>query len=198
MGGSSVRSIRINEPSSLVISLYVRDAYRIPAEAGVPQLSPSVPAAPAVRAVTPDVAGQWQQWWDQLLDYEGTLRAGAGPRTSCGTRPGPKMDESRYPELAELVQVVWEPAARYADQRAREAADLFRRVGPASPGAIEREFLVKRRIFSRRNQPADVGVTVIPADGALAKLQSRCHLLISRRSYADRNSYRAILENALR
>ena len=195
MGGSSVRSFRLNEPFSLVVSLFIRDAYRIPAGAGVPQLSPPVPAIPAATDVTPDVARQWQEWWDELLAYEGERRASAVPVTPRGTRP--KIDETRYPELSLLVREAWDSAMSYAHQRAREAADLFREMGPASAGSVEREFLVRRRILKFRHQQADAGVTVIPVGGPLAMPQSRCHLLLSRLSYADRTAYRTALGSML-
>lgn len=197
MGGSSVRSFRLNEPFNLVVSLFIRDAYRIPAGAGIPQLSPPVPAIPAATDVTPDVARQWQEWWDELLAYEGARRASAGPVMPRGTRPRPKVDETRYPELSVLAREAWDSAMSYADQRAREAADLFREMGPASSGAVEREFLVRRRILKFRHQQADVGVTVIPVGGALAMPQSRCHLLLSRLSYTDRTAYRTALGSML-
>jgi hypothetical protein len=143
------------------------------------------------------VARQWQEWWDELLAHEGARRAGAGPVAPRGTRPRPKIDETRYPELSLLAREAWDSALSYADQRAREAADLFREMGPASSGAVEREFLVRRRILKSRHQQPDVGVTVIPVGGALAMPQSRGHLLLSRLSYTDRTAYRTALGSML-
>lgn len=197
MGGSFVRTFSLDEPSGLVMALFIRDACQIPAAAGIPPLSPPVPVAPSVPAATPDVVRQWQQWWDQLLAYEGTRREGGGPWMPRGARPRMKPDESRYPALAAVAAEAWDPAVRYVNQRAREAADLFRRVGPASAGAVEREYVARRRPLRWRPRPVDVGVTVIPVGGPLAMPRSGCHLLLSRQSYSDRSAYRAALDETL-
>ncbi|MGH3302701.1 MAG: hypothetical protein ACRDOK_13655 [Streptosporangiaceae bacterium] len=178
----------------LVIALFIRDAFQIPTAAGIPPLSPPVPAVSGVPAATPDVVRQWQQWWDQLLAYEGTRREGGGPWMPRGAGPRMKPDESRYPRLAAVAAEAWDPAVRYANQRAREAPDLFRHVGP---DAVEREYFARRRPLRWRPRPVDVGVTVIPVGGPLAMPRAGCHLLLSRQSYSDRGAYRAALDETL-
>ncbi len=119
--------IRIDQPQSLAIGLFIRDVAAVPSRhSWLPLASPAVPRS---GDQAPEAAGpQWDQWWAQALRQEGPAGDAAWPPdlSSWGTPPGfGSLDGA--PELQEIVSTHFFDAVRWSEDCRQEHNATSRR-----------------------------------------------------------------------
>ncbi len=180
--------IRIDQPQSLAIGLFIRDVAAVPSRhSWLPLASPAVPRS---GDQAPEAAGpQWDQWWAQALRREGPAGDAAWPPdlSSWGTPPGfGSLDGA--PELQEIVSTHFFDAVRWSeDCRQEHNATSKRSLGDLVETKLVRDM---ERALGRTAQPFSLWITEIPVEGQHFWQLRPDHLLVTADLLRDTALYR--------
>jgi hypothetical protein len=204
LAGTTSWRIAVDEPQSLLIALFVRDAsnLRPHIESGIPPLEPPVPGkAYSGNAIASE---QWGEWWRQLLEGGGfwpdDKHASDLPRLTHDPEiqrlfywPSqnlpPNFDGlSGTPELQHLVRTHFEEARAWTDARQLEFGALS---SARQRRLLEGEVVgIVQRGLRRRARPFTFDVRVLPVAGARSWRLSSERALITRALFRDPVAYR--------
>jgi hypothetical protein len=128
--GRTSWQISIDQPSPLMIGLFIRDVAGVPSR--LRWLPPASPAVPRAGDQAPEAAGvHWDTWWDQAVREERTADDTQWPPdlSSWWTPPAFESLDSA-PQLQEIVAAHHVDAVRWSNDRAQEQGATMRsRVG---------------------------------------------------------------------
>lgn len=185
------RGFSVSEPQSMVVALFLRDAFGLPVALNIPALSPAVPRASAPTPFDADAAcSEWSRWWDLLLAAEDARRPGERP-------PGQTLPQAaECPLLAELLANVRREALDYSTQRKPEENALrpARNLDSAEFDLLNE---ARPRPTRPRGRPVSILITQLPVNGDFSWPRSPHHLVVSRSTRADSATYLAALKTAL-
>src|SRR6202165_3960368 len=142
LAGTTSWKLSTDEPQSLLIALYVRDASGLhpQVDPDIPLVEPAVPFGGKPSSVDRVASAQWADWWQQLLDGGGFWPDHKGPPDMSRLRDDPELPRifywpSRYlppdfvglsgtPELQALVRRHYEAARVWSEARKHEFVAL--------------------------------------------------------------------------
>ncbi len=193
IAGTDRCQVYVDEPSALVMALYIRDVCRLtpPLAYHLPPLDPPVTVWPAWSRPAPgweppaglhnypvdrEVAGrEWVRWWEHLLDLDSSA--------VDEFRPPGFRNYRRVPAIRTLLTEHYECATRWidavmSDPRVRREETTPRPGLATLLSALDSDPL-------RSALPFRLRLTVIPVASKHAWPIGREHILISRRLIAD-------------
>jgi len=180
--------IRIDQPQSLAIGLFIRDVAAVSSRHS--WLPPASPAVPRSGDQAPEAAGpQWDHWWDQALRLEGPAAGADWPPdlSSWWTPPGfGSLDAA--PELQEIVAARFFDSVRWSEDRRQEHIATSK----SSLGELVETKLVRdmERAQGRTAQPFSLWITEIPVAGQQFWQLRTDHLLVTADLLRDTALYR--------
>ena len=206
LAGTTSWKMGTDEPQSLLMALYVRDAaaLRPRIDPDLPPLEPPVPLDQEQLPMTSVASDQWADWWRQLLDGGGFWPDHKSPPDMSRLRHDPELQRifywpSRYlppdfvglsgaPELQALVRKHYEAARVWSDARKHEFVALT-----AARQRVSLEWEVVQTIergLGRKARPFELDIRVLPVEAVQAWRLSPKRALISRALFWDRAAYR--------
>ncbi|NYI04567.1 hypothetical protein [Allostreptomyces psammosilenae] len=173
--------MRIDNPRSLVIALFVRDraGLRARTDPVVPPLSPTVEALPPLASRTdPAATEQWERWWAAELGRDDASEEALSPPDFPQLHDGP--------QLAALVRECYDDAERWSRRRREdhvrsEKERLHRLAETNVVQAVESE-------LGRPARPFDLRIVELPLAGEVGWQVTPTHVVAS---HALRNNSRA-------
>jgi hypothetical protein len=205
LAGTTSWRMATDEPQSLLMALYVRDAsgLRPQVDPDIPSLEPAVPFREKPSAVDRVASAQWGDWWQQLLDGGGFwpdhLSPTDLPRITHDLQiqklfywpsrhlPPDFVGLSGTPELQALVRRHFEAARVWSDARKLEFFALStarRRV------SLESEVVRSvERGLGRTARPFAFDVRVLPVASVRTWRLSPDRALVPRALFRDREAY---------
>jgi hypothetical protein len=206
LAGTTSWRMATDEPQSLLMALYVRDAsgLRPQVDPDIPSLEPGVPFREKPSAVDRVASAQWGDWWQQLLDGGGFWPDHKSPPDMSRLRDDPELQRifywpSRYrppdfvglsgtPELQALVRRHHEAARVWSDARKHEFVALSTARQRVS---LESEIVrTVERGLGRKARPFELDIRVLPVEAVQAWRLSPNRALVSRALFRDRAAYR--------
>ena len=194
-----------DEPQSLLIALYVRDASGLhpQVDPDIPLVEPAVPFGEKPSPVDRVASAQWADWWQQLLDGGGFWPDHKSPPDMSRLRDDPELQRifywpSRYlppdfvglsgtPELQALVRRHYEAARVWSEARKHEFVALT-----AARQRVSLEWEVVQTIergLGRKARPFELDIRVLPVEAVQAWRLSPKRALVSRALFRDRAAY---------
>jgi hypothetical protein len=206
LAGTTSWRIGTDEPQSLLVALYVRDAssLRPQIDADIPSIEPAVPFAEKPSQVDSLASAQWSDWWQQLLDGGGFWPDHKSPPDMSRLRHDPELQRIFYwpsrhlppdfvglsgtPELQALVRRHHEAARVWSDARKHEFVALSTARQRVS---LESEIVrTVERGLGRTARPFEFDIRVLPVAAVQAWRPSPKRALVSRALFRDRAVYR--------
>lgn len=194
IAGTYWSSISVDEPSPLVVALYLREVIGISdlTAPEIPPLDPSSAIWPAwarrpydgLTVLDPftgqidrqQTAREWSRWWQHIIT--------AGPAAGADPRPPRFSNFAATPSLRTLLQLFHERAALWA-----EAISIDPQVKRAHSAAREGLAELAREAAPLwRSSPFRLRLTVIPVQTEHAWLLAPDHILMTRHLIADRDN----------
>jgi len=195
IAGTYGSSISVDEPSSLVVALYLREVIGISELTApeIPLLDPPSSIWPAWArrpydglTTLPDpftglldreqTAKEWARWWRRAIT--------AGPEAGDDLRPPRFSAFSATPSLRILLQLFHERAALWAE--AISTDPLVKRAHSVPREGLEE--LAREAALRWRSPPFRLRLTVIPVQTEHAWLLAPDHILLTRHLIADRDN----------
>src|SRR5260370_6550341 len=95
LAGETSWKMATDEPQSLLIALYVRDAcgLRPQIHPQIPALEPAVPVSEEQTPLTGVASTQWEQWWRELLEGGGFWPHDNEPSALRTISPAPQIQK---------------------------------------------------------------------------------------------------------
>lgn len=206
LAGTTSWKMSTDEPQSLLMALYVRDAcgLRPQVDPDIPRLEPSVSFGENPSPEESLASSQWAEWWQQLLDGGGFWPEDKYPADFSRLSHDPELQRlfywpSRYlasdysglsgtPELQTLVRRHHEAARVWSEARKQE----FIALSTARQRASVESQIVRsvERGLGRRSRPFEFDLRVLPVAGVQAWRLSPGRALVTRALYSDRDAYR--------
>jgi len=205
LAGTTSWKMGTDEPQSLLMALYVRDAaaLRPRIDPDLPPLEPPVPLDQEQLPMTSVASDQWADWWRQLLDGGGFWPDHKSPPDMSRIRDDAELQRifywpSRYlppdfvglsgtPELQALVLRHHEAARVWSDARKHEFVVLSTARQRVS---LESEIVrTAERGLGRTARPFEFDIRVLPVASVQAWRLSRGRALVTRALYRDRAAY---------
>ena len=205
LAGTTSWKLSTDEPQSLLIALYVRDASGLhpQVDPDIPLVEPAVPFGEKPSPVDRVASAQWGDWWQQLLDGGGFWPDHKSPPDMSRLRDDPELQRifywpSRYlppdfvglsstPELQALVRRHYEAARVWSDARKHEFLALSTARQRVS---LESEVVrTVERGLGRPARPFEFDVRVLPVASVRAWRLSPDHALVTRALFRDRAAY---------
>jgi hypothetical protein len=198
--------ISTDEPQSLLMALYVRDAsgLRAQVDPDIPSLEPGVPFREKPSPVDSLASAQWADWWQQLLDGGGFWPEHKSPPDMSRLRHDPDLQRIFYwpsrhlppdfvglsgtPELQALVRRHHEAAGVWSEARKHEFVALT-----VARQRVSLEWEVVQTIergSGRKARPFELDIRVLPVAAVQAWRLSPKRALVSRALFRDRAAYR--------
>jgi len=195
-----------DEPQSLLMALYVRDACGLhpQVDPDIPPLEPAVPIDEEPSPVDSLASAQWAEWWQELLDGGGFWPEHKRPSDLHRLTHDPEIQRlfywpSRYlasdyaglssaPELQALVRRHHEAARVWSEARKQEFVAL----------TVERQRVLLEsevvqaieRGLGHKARPFELDIRVLPVAAVQAWRLSPKRALVSRALFRDRAAYR--------
>lgn len=210
VAGTTSWRIAIDEPQSLLLALYVRDAsgLRPEVDPDIPALEPAVPFGEKASHAPTVASAQWTDWWQLLLEGGGFWPEHKNPSDLARLTDDPAIQRlfywpsqhmppdfaglSRAPELQAFVRKHHKVARVWSEARKHEFLELS--------SARQRVFLeseivrtIERRL-GRTVRPFALDIRVLPVASVQAWRLSTGRALVSRALFMDRVAYREWLE----
>ena len=204
LAGTTSWRIAIDEPKSLLIALFVRDAsgLRREAESDIPPLEPPVPLINASSA-NAIASRQWADWWRQLLEGGGFWPDDKRPSDLARLIQDPEIQRLFYwptrhlppdfdglsgmPELQDLARLHFEGARVWSEARHREFVALSTAPQRA---LLESEVVgIVERGMRRRARPFSFDIRILPVAGVRSWRLSSERALVTRDLFGDRAAY---------
>ena len=204
LAGTTSWRIAIDEPQSLLIALFARDASgpRPEIESDIPSLEPPVPfiKASSSNAIA---SRQWADWWQQLLEGGGFWPDDKRPPDLARLIQDPEIQRLFYwprrhqppdfgglsgmSELQALVRLHFEAARVWSEARHREFVSLSTALpsGSLESGVVR----IVERGLRRRARPFAFDIRVLPVAGARSWRLSSERALVTRALFGDRAAY---------
>lgn len=205
LAGTTSWRLATDEPQSLLMALYVRDAsgLRSQVDPEIPSLEPGVPFRDKPSPVDRIASAQWRDWWQQLLDGGGFWPDHKGPPDMSRLRDDPELQRifywpSRYlppdfvglsgtPELQALVRRHHEAARVWSDARKHEFVALSTARQRVS---LESEIVrTVERGLGRTARPFEFDIRILPVASVQAWRLSPGRALVTRALFRDRAAY---------
>jgi hypothetical protein len=198
--------ISTDEPQSLLMALYVRDAsgLRPQVDPDIPSLEPGVPFREKPSPADSLASAQWADWWQQLLDGGGFWPEHKSPPDMSRLRHDPELQRIFYwpsrhlppdfvglsgtPELQALVRRHHEAAGVWSEARKHEFVALT-----VARQRVSLEWEVVQTIergSGRKARPFELDIRVLPVAAVQAWRLSPKRALVSRALFRDRAAYR--------
>ena len=175
-------SIAIDEPHSLLIALFARDAagLRPTTDPAIPALTPRVPTNPTLAAIAgPAASAQWARWWRRLLDAD---------RTVPGATPPDFPELADSPDLRRIVRGCFPDAVRWSSARKREHV-VFMTASNRPP--VENDVVCAiEESRGRKAHPFELRITELPTTTTRAWRADPHHLIVTRALFTDTPAYR--------
>ena len=195
-----------DEPQSLLMALYVRDACGLhpQVDPDIPPLEPAVPIDEEPSPVDSLASAQWAEWWQELLDGGGFWPEHKRPSDLHRLTHDPEIQRlfywpSRYlasdyaglssaPELQALVRRHHEAARVWSEARKHE----FVALSTARQRVLLESEIVRsvERGLGRTARPFELDIRVLPVAAVQAWRLSSGRALVTRALYSDRAAYR--------
>jgi hypothetical protein len=206
LAGTTSWKMGTDEPQSLLMALYVRDAagLRPRIDPDLPPLEPAVPFDHEQLPMAGIASDQWADWWRQLLDGGGFWPDHKSPTNMSRLRHDPELQRifywpSRYlppdfvglsgaPELQSLVRRHFEAARVWSEARKHEFVALT-----VARQRVSLEWEVVQSIergLGRKACPFALDIRVLPVEAVQAWRLSPNRALVSRALFRDRATYR--------
>jgi hypothetical protein len=205
LAGTTSWRMGTDEPQSLLIALYVRDAsgLRPQIDPDIPPVEPSVPFDEKPSQVDSPASAQWADWWQQLLDGGGFWPEDKSPSDLARITRDPELQRlfywpsrhlppdfaglSRTPELQALVRRHHEAARVWSDARKHE---FFALSTARQRVSLESEIVrTVERGLGRTARPFQFDIRVLPVASVQAWLLSPGRALVTRALFRDRAAY---------
>jgi hypothetical protein len=205
LAGTTSWRMATDEPQSLLMALYVRDASGLSPQVDpdIPSLEPGVPFREKPSPVDRVASAQWGDWWQQLLDGGGFWPDHKSPPDVSRLRADPELQRifywpSRYlppdfvglsgtPELQALVRRHYEAARVWSDARKHEFVALSTARQRVS---LESEVVrTVERDLGRAARPFAFDLRVLPVASVRAWHLSPDRALVTRALFRDRAAY---------
>jgi hypothetical protein len=205
LAGTTSWRMATDEPQSLLMALYVRDATGLSPQVDpdIPSLEPGVPVREKPSPVDRVASAQWGDWWQQLLDGGGFWPDHKSPPDMSRLRDDPDLQRifywpSRYlppdfvglsgtPELQALVRRHYEAARVWSDARKHEFVALSTARQRVS---LESEVVrTAERDLGRTARPFVFDLRVLPVASVQAWRLSPGRALVTRALFRDRAAY---------
>jgi hypothetical protein len=205
LAGTTSWRMATDEPQSLLMALYVRDATGLSPQVDrdIPSLEPGVPVREKPSPVDRVASAQWGDWWQQLLDGGGFWPDHKSPPDMSRLRDDPDLQRifywpSRYlppdfvglsgtPELQALVRRHYEAARVWSDARKHEFVALSTARQRVS---LESEVVrTAERDLGRTTRPFVFDLRVLPVASVQAWRLSPGRALVTRALFRDRAAY---------
>jgi hypothetical protein len=205
LAGTTSWRMGTDEPQSLLMALYVRDAsgLRPRVDPDIPSLEPGVPFREKPSPVGSLASAQWADWWQHLLDGGGFWPEHKSP-SGPGRIHDPEIQRLFYwpsqhlpphfvglsgtPELQALVYTHHEAARVWSEARKHEFVALTvtrQRVW------LESEVVqTVERGLGRKARPFELDIRVLPVASVQAWRLSPGRALVTRALFRDRTAYR--------
>src|SRR6202521_3483632 len=205
LAGTTSWRMATDEPQSLLMALYVRDAsgLRPQVDPDIPALELGVPFREKPSPVDRVASAQWGDWWQQLLDGGGFWPDHKSAPDMSRLRDDPELQRifywpSRYlppdfvglsgtPELQALLRQHYEAARVWSEARKHEYVALSvtrQRV------SLESEVVqTVERSLGRKARPFELDIRVLPVAAVQAWRLSRGRALVTRALFRDRAAY---------
>jgi hypothetical protein len=198
----------VDEPQSLLIALYVRDACGLRPEVApaIPSLEPVVPVSGIASPEAVPASAQWVDWWQQLLEGGGFWPEHRSPSDFPKLFKDPEIQRLFYwpalnqppeyaglaeaSELQVLVRQYHEAARAWSEARKHEFAELTAARQPVESEVVN---IVERKL-GRNAHAFEFDIRVLPVAGLRAWRQSSRRALITRALFSDRVAYREWLQ----
>ncbi len=182
-------SIAIDEPHSLLVALFARDAagLRPTIDPAIPALAPTVPINPTLAAAAgPAASAQWARWWQRLLDAD---------RTIPGATPPDFPELSGSPDLRRILRACFEDAIRWSSARKREHVSFMTASNrPPVENDVVRTIEQSR---GRKAHPFELRITELPTTTTHAWRAAPHHLIVTRPLFTDTPAYRERLHTLI-
>jgi hypothetical protein len=206
LAGTTSWKMGTDEPQSLLMALYVRDAagLRPRIDPDLPPLEPAVPFDHEQAHLAAIASDQWADWWRQLLEGGGFWPDHKSPPDMSRVRDDPELQRifywpSRYlppdfvglsgaPELQSLVRRHYEAARVWSEARKHEFVALT-----VARQRVSLEWEVVQAIergVGRKARPFELDMRVLPFEAVQAWRLSPKRALVSRALFRDRAAYR--------
>jgi hypothetical protein len=205
LAGTTSWRMGTDEPQSLLIALYVRDAsgLRPQIDPDIPPVEPAVPSGEKPSDVDSLASAQWADWWQQLLDGGGFWPDHKSPPDMSRLRHDPELQRIFYwpsrhlppdfvglsgtPELQALVRRHHEAARVWSDARKPE---FFALSTARKRVSLESEIVrTVERGLGRTARPFQFDIRVLPVASVQAWRLSSGHALVTRALFRDRAAY---------
>jgi hypothetical protein len=204
--GTTSWRMATDEPQSLLMSLYVRDASGLSPQVDpdIPSLEPGVPFREKPSPVDRVASAQWGDWWQELLDGGGSWPDHKSPPDMSRLRDDPELQRIFYwpsrhlapdfvglsgtPELQALVRRHYEAARVWSEARKHEFVALT-----VARQRVSLEWEVVHTIergLGRKARPFELDIRVLPVEAVQAWRLSPKRALVSRALFRDRAAYR--------
>src|SRR5450759_3590299 len=205
LAGTTSWRIGTDEPQSLLMALYVRDASGLRPQVAqdIPPLAPAVTFGEKPSPVDSLATAQWSDWWQQLLDVGGFWPDHKRPSDLHRLTHDPEIQRLFYwplrhlhpefvglsgtPELQALLRVHHEAARVWSEARQQEFVPLS---SARQRGLLECE--VVRTVehgLRRKARPFKFDVRVLPVAAVQAWRLSPGRALVTRALFMDRGAY---------
>jgi hypothetical protein len=210
LAGTTTWKISTDEPQSLLMALYVRDASGLgpQIDPDIPPLEPAVLVGDKPSPVDSLASGQWADWWQQLLDGGGFWPEHKNPRNPSDFAalvaddpeiqklfywpsrhlPPDFMGLSGTPGLQALVRRHHEAARVWSEARKHE----FVALSSARQRVLLESAIVRtvERGLGRRARPFELDIRILPVAAVHAWRLSPRRALVTRALFRDRATYR--------
>ncbi|HXN02117.1 MAG TPA: hypothetical protein VN973_09560, partial [Candidatus Dormibacteraeota bacterium] len=206
LAGTTSWRMATDEPQSLLMALYVRDAsgLRPQVDPDIPSLEPGVPFREKPSPVDRVASAQWADWWQHVLEGGGFWPDHLSPTDLPRITHDPQIQKLFYwpsrqlppdfaglsgaPELQALVRRHHEAARVWSEARKHEFVALTvmrQRV------SLESEIVqTVERGLGRKARPFELDVRVLPVAAVQAWRLSPGRALVTRALFRDRAAYR--------
>jgi hypothetical protein len=205
LAGTTSWKMGTDEPQSLLMALYVRDAagLRPRIDPDLPPLEPAVPFDREHHPMTSVASDQWADWWRQLLEGGGFWPDHKSPPDMSRLRHDPELQRIFYwpsrhlppdfvglsatPELQALFRRHHEAARVWSDARKHEFVGLSTARQRVS---LESEIVrTVERGLGRTARPFEFDIRVLPVASVQAWRLSPGRALVTRALFTDRAAY---------
>jgi hypothetical protein len=205
LAGPTTWKLSTDQPQSLLLALYVRDASDLRAQTDpeIPALEPAIPVEKAQPAIAGIASGQWTRWWQDLLEGGGFWPEGKDPSHLSRMRDDPQIQKLFYwpsrhlppefvglsdtPQLRALLRLHHDAARVWIEARHLEFATTS---SARERGPLESEIVRSvERTFGHTARPFELDIRVLPIKGVHAWRLTPRRALISFSLFRDAVSY---------